>query len=118
LYDAHVYSKRPDCFSTHFRGYLGLRNAGAAGDLFSATKFQPGFPEIEKALHNRALEEAFKRLSGQTAKEVPHPQVEEAFGLLNTNPRASKPVPQSISIPCRYMACAGFIMQGIPSMSS
>ena len=40
----------------------------------------------------------------QTAKEVPHPQVDDALGLLNTNPRASRPVPQSISIPCRYSA--------------
>ncbi len=36
-----------------------------------------------------------------TAKEVPQPQLDEAFGLLKVNPRALSPCWKSISIPRR-----------------
>ena len=64
--------------------------------------------------------EPFKKIFSidQTAKDVPHPQVDDALGLLNTNPRASRPVPQSISIPCKYNEWAGLMMQGIPPIST
>ena len=40
----------------------------------------------------------------QTANELPHPQVVEAFGFLNVNPRLFNPPCQSIYIPYKYIS--------------